>query len=559
MDNKLADLSDENLLKTFENFNDIKLLSVAKVCKRFELFAKKVFSERYNGDSNEKYYEIKVFSFNKNDQNLHRDFLEIFGNEIAAIEIKAELHSNRYKFITHMGKYCRSAKHVIVRGHLDSFHVTQLIQLMSKLTSLTLRQISCSNNLWADIHYPHLKSFCVRYVDGLDENVLKRFMYINPQLENLQIIKCKKFPLKVIQSLGISMKRLKSLEYKTEENILNNDKIVREDFQMEQLETLKISVDGDSLKSVLETIAKSSKNIKNLKLWYIWLCESEEKEKTEPDVLHRRLGEAVTMFNALTSLHLKHFDLPIDAICDLVQHLPNLVSLKVEGVRLTDLSPNDVLLLFTTCKHLKQLSFYDREYCISPDRFDSIFDRKLFEFIGNRDIEFKVTQPLKSDEFDEILFTNEKLIRNGKLLHWTPAGFEALTGQTVHLLDLGDACLARIFSYLDEKSEQSLYETCIRMRDAIQDRIQEQLFTVHDINNAKDVFSRFGEHITKLSIDAKTKDREQIPEIWKLISENYGERIVELTLNNIRVAAMELDFKPKFSNLTKLNIMSLVS
>lgn len=215
---ELLDFTDEILLEIFSKFNDIDLLNAAQVCKRFKALAKEIFAKKYNGDSDEKYYAIKVYADDtKDDQKLYRTFLETFGNEISAINFISERAPNQHQILKLISQYCRSTKRITIYGSRHTFHLMQMIQSMSKLTNLTVKSVLCTNFYWTDVRFPHLTTFHMDDMN-MDVQVLKQFLYINVQLEHLRITDCRKFPLKVIQALRDKMKRLKSLEYNTDSN-----------------------------------------------------------------------------------------------------------------------------------------------------------------------------------------------------------------------------------------------------------------------------------------------------------------------------------------------------
>lgn len=156
---ELLNLSDEILFKIFTNFNDIDLLNVTQVCKRFDDAAKVTFAKRYK-DSNEKSYEIKLYSGDsKEDQKFYREFLEVFGNQMISIEFTAECKSNKYKILKLISKHCHSTSDLIINNNGQNFNLTQMIQSMQHLNYFYLNKLNCTNFHWADIHFPCLEYF----------------------------------------------------------------------------------------------------------------------------------------------------------------------------------------------------------------------------------------------------------------------------------------------------------------------------------------------------------------------------------------------------------------
>ncbi|XP_055298410.1 uncharacterized protein LOC129566472 [Sitodiplosis mosellana] len=545
---ELLKFSNEILLEIFTNFNDIDLLNTARVCRRFEAIAKETFADKYNGDSEEKYYDIKVCTKDiVDDQKLYRTFLKTFGNEIAAINITSQRGPNKYNLLKLIGEHCRSAKHITVSTFDSEFNLTQMIQSMTQLTSLSVKGIKSTNLSWANIRFPRLTTFAIDDIPDIDVEVLKQFLYINPQLERLRINYCTKFPLKVIQALRDKMKRLKSLEYTSCYNLFGD---TCRDINMEQLETLKIAVDATSFRSVLVATTKGSKKIQSLEVLM-------RDDDVNTEGIHQQMDEVIPLFEKLTTLRLVKFDLTVDVTRYLIRFLPHLVTLKLDGIRLSDFHSYDILFIFKKCKHMKELSMESDSHSIKTEEFNLGFHREFIEITRNRGsgVKFEVIQPET-----KMTITAEKIINNDQLIYWN-VGTECEAPNScsnVHFLDLNDKCLSRIYSYLDEQSERALYETCTRTKEAMHERITKQVFTVVDLNSARDTFKRFGDHITKLAIDISKKNGAQTAAVWTFIGTEFAEKITELSLVNVKVSAVD-SFKVKFPNVTTLKIMSVVT
>lgn len=544
----LLDFSDEILLQIFENSTDIDLLTATLVCQRLKAIAKDAFAKRYNGESDENYYKINV---HYNDGHivpmLYYQFIKTFGNEINAIKIYSVRYQTWKRLIKLIDKHCTLTKHLIIAFEDSEYYdykfpLTKMIKSMSSLASLTLC-INCKNFIWAGIQFPHLKHLAIEKMSNLEIASLELFLQMNPKLEKLSISNCKNIPLSVFPLIKGNFARLKSLHYVTRENYFVEN---CHDIEMEQLEALEISVGETSFHKVLGAIARGSKMIQQMEVFW--------QDDTVAINLHQHFTEPFVLFERLTSLKLHNFNLTGDVIMNLVRALPKLVTLELDGITVGELSPEVVIFTFTTCNNLKKLLWDTSrdEHWMVVKEFNLDFHRRFANIVQNRNAKFELMQ-----SGTKLEITNEKIIVNGVLFHWT--GYDATKScSKVHFFDLDDKCLENIYSYVDEDSAMALYETCTRTKMAMQNRINENEFTVSSIETAKDAISRFGEHITKLSIDMQTNDRIQMAETWKLISENCNQCLTELTFKNIQVRAMD-SLKPVFPNLIKLKVYSMIS
>lgn len=544
---ELMDFSDEILFELFSNFNDIDLLNAAQVCRRFKSIAKETFAKKYNGNTDDAYFEIDINSDDTaNDQRLFRILLTIFGNEIKAMNLNADHRANQHKLLKVISQQCRSIRYMIISNNRHEFNVTNTINSMNNLTSLTLKDMICTNFYWADKRFPHLSSFCVENVRTIDMEVIKLFIYINPQLNELRVINCRKFPLKAIQALRDRLKRLKKLEYVAEKNEFSNR---CRDINMIQLESLKISVDSLSFQNVIGAFARGSKMIQKLD---VQQCESDNNN----DGVYKQIEDTIPLFSNLTDLRLERFDVPFEVIRSLVLFLTKLTHLKLDGVKLNEFSPNEILFIYKKCKQLKELLLSSNENLMETNNFNSEFHQKFVSIVKQRNEDCKVKFELKQPETD-MMINNEKITKNNDLIYWTGCETCENSSKITHLFDIGEKCLNKIFFYLDEKSERAIYETCSRFRDAMQDRIRAQVFTVTNEKTAKDTFNRFGEHITKLKIDIETRNYNDATATWKCIG-NQSQNIIELSIFKIKVNAVD-SIKVTFPKMKTLKIMSVVS
>lgn len=543
---ELLGFSNEILLQIFRSFNDVDLLCAAQVCKRFKGIAKEIVTKKYNDDLEEKYYKVYVYTEDGSDvHQLYREFLETFGQQIYALKLCIEPQTNKHRLLKLINQHCRFTKHVVVRCYNASFPVTRLIHTMPQLTSLTLDYLSCADFAWIDRHYPQLESLCLQLVKNIDVQVLKRFLYINPQLKHLRVIDCRRFPLKVIEPLRNHLNGLKSFEYDTIYNgFTGNCSVVK----VENLESLKISTDETSTAKVLTAFGKGNKTIQKLEV-------KARGEEIDDDQTQDAFQHSIGLFNKLTSLKLDRFTVRNSLIRIFICSLPNLVTLHLNGVQLSEITANFILYMFKKCQSLKEVTLESKFYRLNEDvQFNLDFHRQFAKIVRNRG-----ATKLEIIEMDKtILITEEKIVRNGELQYWT--GFGAAASQSkIHLFDLGDKVLEKIYDYLTESDHlAALYETCNKMRNALQQRIKSQWFTVFDEKSAKDTFGRFGKNVCYLAIDINTNDRTRMANTWRYISANYSKQLIEMQLNNVRVDATGSEVVD-IPNLLKLGVRSIVT
>lgn len=212
----LLALSDEILLNIFRNLNEINLLNVAQVCKKFNVAAKRAIAAKYDGSSKDKCYNVWILPGSEI-SNIHRKFFETFGDQVSPVHLRSNHRQSNIKMIKLINRHCRQAKYVTISGTSSYyfFSVTKAIRGFSNLISLTLQDLSCTEFFWADERRPQLETLYIDAVKNIDVQVLKHILRINPQLKHLKVTNCSTFPVQVLQPLRNHLNGLKSLEYDT--------------------------------------------------------------------------------------------------------------------------------------------------------------------------------------------------------------------------------------------------------------------------------------------------------------------------------------------------------
>lgn len=346
------------------------------------------------------------------------------------------------------------------------------------------------------------------------------------------------------------------MELREESEETRVDEYNSTDVTVDGLESLTISVLDITVVDILRPIASECKRVKRLNIFMEGYYTGDPDAATPDEIVN-----ALSLFEHVESLTMNGFDLEFVLIQNLMQHLPELLSLHLKNNRNEDLTPKDVLHLFEAFPKLKDLTFEFRgrrgDLLLLPFEFDMHFYRRFLNIVQNRSNLCKFHLCKGSAK---MLFTNEKCIKNGELRHWIGYEAERSRSQT-KFSSLNETCIGKIGRYLNQEDVRALYETCKLTKKAVANHIAAQEFVVvleEDFVDAKNLINRFGEHIRKLVVDMKSDNSAEVIEIWNQIGYTCGRTLIELTVRNGQMESLK-SLHLSFPNLDVLKLEHMKS
>lgn len=557
----LLDFPNEVLLRIFENLDDPYLLDVSRVCTRFESLAKEAFAQKYNGQSENRYF--KVSQDGAEDGTLYLPFFEAFGHNMTSLDVQfTEYYMGKSVFWlnTLLKEHCPLVAHLTFSSRCRDFNYPEMLDLMPALTSLTFKRTFLTDFAWAGRRYAKLNSFTAQNTN-FEPSALHRFVQFNSQLKNLQLEYCDglRNPLQILSG---ALNGLTSLVLKDRKlnSIDSTDVII-----LGELESLTISMKLTSVVNALGAIARGCRKIKRLELSMEAEQRTEDEDNIEEDQavepigddeknrIVNQLNDIIGSFEELTSLSINGFTFEPDFVRTLVQRLPKLKLLHLHSVWMFGFNGDDILFVFTECEHLVEFSI--SSLYVKP-RIDLNFHHQFAKIAQNRgdDITFKYT-----DDGTKLVVTEGKLMVNGELRYWS--GYEANQSRSkTHFLELNEKCIDKIVEFLREDDVSNLYRTCKQLKKVVAKRISAETyyFGVYDIPKARDWLEIIGDDVKKINFDTEGADDEDLLEICNLISEKCGKHLTELKLDYASADVMN-GLNLSFPNLEKLAFKGVVS
>lgn len=479
----------------------------------------------YNGNTQGRYFEVKISTPEGDigDQEMYRPFLETFGKKIVALSIyflSYETNEQDHWLFEAIKDNCTSLTHVILEAPCD-FDPMIIIRSVPKLARLTLKTLYLrSNRQWMESHHPHLQSFCVNGIRGFDHEIFNRFVENNPQLKHLHLIQWG-LSHKIIQLPKGRLNSFKSLMITASIGESQHVEKYYTDDTVDGLESLTISTFNTTAVDTLRAIANECKLIKHLNIF----MKSSNSSCGE-------IVDVICSFDQVALLTLDGFSLKLELLHILLQRLHRLTSLRL-NVNIEDLEPSDILHLFTVYPNLNELTFVVKRFKEKILAFNINFFHQFVNIVRGRDNYCKFE--LCGCE-TKLVFTGEKFIMNGELRHWI--GYEAERSHSkTNILTLNEACIGRITKYLSENDVRALYETCTLAKKVFANQIEAQAFNIAGSSaDAKDLISRFGEHMKKIVFDLS--GHVEVINIWSLIGRMCGRTLAELTIKSMHVNAL---------------------
>lgn len=448
----LLNFPDEILLEIFHNLGDNSLLQAIGVCRKFKYLTEMSFRKRYNGTSKENFFSLKIAgkSFAEEYEQYQPLFLH-FGHNVKAINI--DFRDNvvviNHWLISLIQCYCNSITKLRI-SHGKGVDLVRFIRLMPNLAQLSLENVQFLNHEWTAYTYPQLVHFSGRNSEG-DQDAFTTFVRLNPQLENISLIRFIRRTNNILCTMNGTLKNLKNLEL-----IGDNVSFAKtERFSpMDNLRIFTVRVDEQSFRPLLATIRGGLKNIEKLTI-YIW----SHFDLTIDDI------KMLCSFNTLKELELQNgFRLSIELIKTLIAHLPNLSIFSLSDGRDLYRAVDDILNVVYVCRRLSQLEIDVKD----APALNYDFCKRFADLMEINDCNLKLM--LTFDEGDKMIFTRDEAhqclhdmlfdeVMQHRSLYWK--GYDAAcSSSNRNLLDLSDNILNKIVSYLDGDALAALFQTC---------------------------------------------------------------------------------------------------
>ncbi|XP_031629532.1 uncharacterized protein LOC116344861 [Contarinia nasturtii] len=555
-DLNLMSISDEIFPKIFQHLNDTDLLTATRVCKRFRVIAIEAFTTKYNGENDDKYYSVIVYTDDATQEpKPYWPFFNTFGHRMTSL--KLNLHVDfmncsvivRNHWLIHtIEQKCNSLRKlkVTLNGEEAPISVTGLIPIFSKLTQLSLHKLRMKNSKWALNVYPSLTRFHAVKVKGFLPSDLDTLIKNHPQLQHLAIVRCDKIGLKVLEKMQNTATELRALDLITFDGSFTSE---LEAIKMRKLESLKISLGHGTIVSILTAISKGCENLRNLEVMPV---KMDYKCEIRGDII-----DVICSFKQLRRVDIFGRRMEMKLLKILVRRLSNLVAIRIQNAdEQFDLTDEHILKLFTLGQNLRDVTIHvhttgHTNGVIKSLSFDLNFFNRFVDAVKNRR-----TAKFTFDQYEKIVVTKEKITKDGQLVHWI--GFDS--DRNCSILNLTNKCFQKIFSFLNGESHRALYETCTRLRKEVREKISQQLFQI-DMNNlplAEGVLQRFSDDIKRASILAPSSPRDKRKQFWNALMAKCGKQLIELHVQKMQACLMK-GYSLSFPNLVKLVLEDIQS
>lgn len=480
-DFRLYDFPDEILLKTMISLNDVSLLDVTRVCKRFQRIAKDAFKKKYSGKTAESFFNLSIFCESDFDEYMrYRPFFIAFGDDMIAIEIRffddSRVAKNHW-MIKMIQRYCTSLARISIFGGVQ-LDLTEIIgsPLMTTLTHLKLNGVRFSDQTWANLYYSNLESFSTRY--AIERNTIDSLLRNNRQIKHLDFAYCH-FDVDVVQSMSGRLDELTSLSIQDFTPILGETFDV---ISLPALESFHLCIDPDTTLAILDAFSEGCTKLKHLFV--------EENSHSHIAWNDRNIHNCCN-FLTLEDLTICVNRLENHQLNKLVQNLPKLTSLTLKHFVDESETNENIIDVIDFCSKLNTLNIY---VCGIPPDLSSNFLTKIATITQNNP-QFTLTL-----ERNINVISNQGVVRNKDgIIFWS--GYDPIFNQsTIHLLNLDDNCLKKIVECLDINTQCKLYGTCKRTRELISQYIADNVFHATLTMNER-IFEIIGKHIRRLNVE----------------------------------------------------------
>lgn len=522
---RLYDLPNEILLKVMTQLNDVSLLDMTQVCRRFRAIAKDAFAKKYSGRTDDDYYKLKVFCENEFEEyKRYRSCFRVFGENMNAIDIRFFDDSpvpRDHWLIGLIHRFCTSLAKISIRDG-QQLDLTVIIPRKSALTNLRLDGVGVSDHSWANIHYCRLTSFTVFHT--IERHALDTFLRNNRQIKHLEFA-YHSFHFNVFDLMSGQLHELTSLRVLYDDLEMIPSEAL-DSIKLEALEVFEICADAGKALDVLKAISKGCKKLNRLSIQE----DSDDHISWDDDCI-----QAICEFKMLKSISMCSCSLGIHWLNEIIQNLPDLSALHLTHVDSGSEIYENVPETVNLCSKLSKLNI---GICGKPPELSVDFLTQIAATTRNNG---NIKVILECEYQHDIVSTQGEVRSGNALIYWD--GYDPMLSQsTLNLLDLDDRCLNKIIGLLEPSSQCDLYNTCKRTRKMVSDFISNHVFYA-SLNMDGRIFQSLGRHIRCMNLEIygvnnDSENDSKINESWKRIN-RYCSKMTELNINNKTVRVLD--------------------
>lgn len=403
----VPDLNDDCLREIFDYLNVLDLVSVAKVCPRFEAIAQARFSIKHKTfDFHELYRAARI----ELHQHHLEGFLERFGQFIVNLRVSyIEIQTIDNDFVLELiSKYCKGRLDIL---KLENFELKGRIlkkmrSLFARLQKIYLRGCTftspffrhlgfcnklkklkfsdyseCSDCRLFTFNLPELETISFKNFDGFGLNQMVKFLEQNPQLKKVSIVNCESIESSILPEIARRIPLVEKISFKESRDYSSPHfrKNAMHLKQLSSLKKLKIDCADNPVGSVFNEIANAKVPLDYLEIRH---CSA-----------NRQLVNSISNMNTLKTLNLIQIDTMVAShLHEMCYNLPELTRLVVD--KCPDLNTDGLLKLVRKAKKLQEINLLRTTTEINDESF-----KTLLKIIEKRTEShpLKITVPFSND------------------------------------------------------------------------------------------------------------------------------------------------------------------
>lgn len=481
---QLTDLPSEILQIVFNHLDDVTLLKARQVSRQFKMHTEEGVRTKYSGQigSNSSYH-IDISQNVENDEQ-HSPFIQSFGSFISAIAVTFNdiQISPDNKMIRLLKQKCSALSIISLKSAFA--HVTMdlegFLYNFERLTTLKLNGLN-ANEGWERHSYPNLRFIEFRCMH-VKMDILRSFFRNNSQVTHFTFGGLAGITIDVVD--GTNLEVLCCDERISFGNFFTEDVIFINDMSRVSIPSLfEIAIGNECSKFLFEVIGAGCRHLQTFTVYQI--IHAVELNAIQLNI--------ICSLQNLLVIKMDGFIFDANQVKHIIRNLPHLIEMQfsLDNPTIDDIKS----IVAIVNNHLKLLGI-NLQNTLDEDQF--LGTALHFWFNQNVVNDLKLHLKLQSGK---IIVTKEKLMKNGDLMHWIGLSNE-ISSSNVDLMSFEDKCLEKIVDYLDFKAKLAFYQTCNKMKQIIQPKLQQQSICIYQNSSILTEYLRlFGKFVSQIIAD----------------------------------------------------------